>query len=625
MSHPTTGERKIYMRCAVLTAVRNGIVEAPEYVRWHSQECFRDIDFYIWDGQSTDGSLGVLRGFQRAHVQSGADSGIFDAWNKLLDTVAEAKYDYLCFLGIDDLLGTSIPQALEEVSSEAREPADLLYGNVVRVRGKRWRLDPKPILKNLSLAELDTHGPAHPGLWHRGALFENGRRFDASLRVVADYKFILDAARRLDGVKLRHLGCVQAVLGTDGVSYRALSRVRDELAAVGREHAIPRAVRSAGRRARLLALLGETGFETLRRLAWWLRGSEISLPDPSRPNVVVHAVPAAGRGGAEVALTRAAHSLSSQMAWRVALTGLGRDRFGLARHRLSLWRLMKELTFARHTITVVTSIWKSYWVGWVARATGNEWVVFRHSQGYGHIIERWVTAAALRRCSRIFCDSEATRRALPALRLESAVVIPHFFKGDHSAASREGHNARMFIYVGRAKPVKRLDLVATLVRQLIAAGCADSVQFVGEGTTSSKELCGLKESFPEIVRIRGALPHADVLKLLQEAGFTIMLSDREGFSMATFEAMLSGCIPIIRRVGEVPHYCDRSNAVIVDVGAPGWARSTTEIIVTLQDNVGQQADIRGRAMRVCERYPKDYVDSYAAALGVPHHFRYPTS
>ncbi|HXG28350.1 MAG TPA: glycosyltransferase [Nevskiales bacterium] len=597
--------------------MKNNHADALRYAQWHAQDCFAGIDFYLWDGESEDGTDRVLAQFPRLQVLRGTDSGLYDAWNRLVDRVWD-RYDYLCFLGIDDRLGSEVPARLRALGTSlaaADGRPDLLYGDLVMLRGDTWRYLKAGHYPSLTLQALRRNVLPHPGLWHRARLFER-LRFDRKLRVVADYKLLLEAARMHGALRVQHLNCVQAVVGVEGLSNREgqLGVVQRELRELGRDFDVRDQYRAARRIHAIRRLLGASRFIRLRNLAWRLRGSRLPLRDASRPRLVAHVMSAGRHGGAELALAAAVPALQSSLDLSAVLLARQDDDIGLARFSIPLRRLLRELLFNRAPLVVVTSLWKTYWVGALARLLGKTWALFLHSEKREHLADAVAGWAAERFCTRILADSHASRQALPVPLRSRTDLVPHFFSHELRQDGMPGNDPRSFLFVGRAVALKRLDLILQLLEQLVLRGCVGAADFYGEGTQSDPGLLAFQARFPGLVGLRGVENRPAMLGRYGRYGFIFMLSDHEGFSMSTFEAMRAGCVPIARAVGEPRYYCDADNAIIVDPASPGWADAAAEQIAALQSGPALFRARSARARSVASKYPGDYVRCYVEAI-----------
>lgn len=153
----------------------------------------RAVQWIVADGGSVDGTVDRLRQFGFVgHWFSEPDTGIYDAWNKACEFISG---EWVLFLGAGDVLAG--PDVLRQVASElSRLPNDMLiaYGNVVQFADGKERYR----YRQVDLARWELFRPtlpAHQGVFHRSRLLMNAKPFDASYKVVADSKLLLQVIR----------------------------------------------------------------------------------------------------------------------------------------------------------------------------------------------------------------------------------------------------------------------------------------------------------------------------------------------------------------------------------------------------------------------------------------------
>lgn len=180
------------------------------------------VEWIVVDGASTDGTLDILEASRDVVTTliQGPDLGIFDAWNKAL---AVAKGKWIMFLGADDKLA---PGWLDVV--RAADPVfDLVYGDLTLIGKSGFSKTLRYAEPQMALLRLPRAMPfPHPGLAHSRRLFRNCR-FDADLRVIGDWEFLLRARPR-SVCKVQHTQAVHRLGGVSS-SVAGLKRQREEI------------------------------------------------------------------------------------------------------------------------------------------------------------------------------------------------------------------------------------------------------------------------------------------------------------------------------------------------------------------------------------------------------------
>jgi len=157
-------------------------------------QTYKDVEYIIIDGGSTDGTLDVVNKFRDriAKVISGPDKGIYDGMNK---GILAACGDIVGFLNADDMFyDNSVVQRI--VSTFTSDAIDCVYGNLVCVRCK----DPIRITRFWrSRAFCDglfekSWTPAHPTFYCKKALYEKFGFYRSDFKIASDtelmYRFL---------------------------------------------------------------------------------------------------------------------------------------------------------------------------------------------------------------------------------------------------------------------------------------------------------------------------------------------------------------------------------------------------------------------------------------------------
>ncbi len=146
-------------KLTVITVVFNDKEHIEKTIKSVLNQTFNDIEYWIIDGGSTDGTLDIIKKYDK-HLNwlSEPDHGIYDAMNKGLD---RATGQYVLFLNSGDEFYDS--RVLEKVFSDNQQ-ADVYYGDSVivtedgQILGLRRLRPPKQLTwKSLSKGMLVLH------------------------------------------------------------------------------------------------------------------------------------------------------------------------------------------------------------------------------------------------------------------------------------------------------------------------------------------------------------------------------------------------------------------------------------------------------------------------------------
>lgn len=197
------------------------------------------IEHIIVDGASRDGTVDVVRSHGRTwrRLVSEPDRGLYYAMNKGL---ALAEGELIGFLNADDVLADS--SAISRLVRCALDTGcNALYSDLVYVSAehparivRRWDSG-EFSLRNLSYGWM----PPHPTFYFHRSLLPTIGEFDTSMRIAADYDFMLRALVS-PGVAVARVPGVMVRMRTGGASNRSalamLQKSREDLLALRRNN-----------------------------------------------------------------------------------------------------------------------------------------------------------------------------------------------------------------------------------------------------------------------------------------------------------------------------------------------------------------------------------------------------
>lgn len=210
---------------SLIIAVYNAEKHIEQCILSILSQSYRNFEFIIIDGASTDGSIAIIEEYQKelTYWISEPDNGIYDAWNKGLTV---AKGDWIAFVGADDVLYPNAFQSyinhinaqsncneLEFVSSLIELVCEDL--SPIRTVGGQWEW-------NKFRVGMITW---HVGCFHSRRLFDTYGMFDCSYKVSGDYELLLRPQERLIA---SFVPIILARMRTGGVSSRRLWKAIDE-------------------------------------------------------------------------------------------------------------------------------------------------------------------------------------------------------------------------------------------------------------------------------------------------------------------------------------------------------------------------------------------------------------
>lgn len=183
------------MRLSIITINRNNAAGLEKTMRSVAAQTFKEFEYIVIDGASTDGSVEVIKKLEPEFAQlkwvSEPDTGIYNAMNK---GIRMASGDYIQILNSADCL--VIPDVTECMLA-ALEKADypsILYGNMVKCfpDGRRT-VDKSFAGREITMLDMFTGTLNHDPAYIRRDLFDKYGYYDENLKIVSDWKWYVQA------------------------------------------------------------------------------------------------------------------------------------------------------------------------------------------------------------------------------------------------------------------------------------------------------------------------------------------------------------------------------------------------------------------------------------------------
>jgi putative colanic acid biosynthesis glycosyltransferase len=194
---------------SVITVVRNDLAGLQETFRSVEQQTFRDFEWIVVDGVSTDGCVDFLKRLDKEACRwiSEPDRGIYDAMN---NGTKMANGSYIVFLNAGDVL--SFPHTLQTIALqlEAAKYPDLLLGGAnYRFPGgskilRRPRIFPKGAYHSVPAV--------HQAIYFRKDVLPDPA-YDLSYPVSADFCLMASLTKSVTNVTYLHEAVVDFETG----------------------------------------------------------------------------------------------------------------------------------------------------------------------------------------------------------------------------------------------------------------------------------------------------------------------------------------------------------------------------------------------------------------------------
>ena len=181
---------------SIITINRNNSIGLEKTMRSVFSQTFKEFEYVVIDGASTDDSVAVIRQYapaleNRIKWISEPDKGIYNAMNKGLQM---ATGDYIQILNSGDCLAG--PDVVEQMLSELEKAGNpsILYGNMIKCFPDGHQVVDKCFAgKEITLLGMYTGTLNHDPAYIRRDLFDQYGYYDESLKIVSDWKWYLQA------------------------------------------------------------------------------------------------------------------------------------------------------------------------------------------------------------------------------------------------------------------------------------------------------------------------------------------------------------------------------------------------------------------------------------------------
>ena len=207
------------MKLSIITINRNNAEGLEKTLRSVAAQSFREFEYIVIDGASTDGSVEVVKSHESefAHLKwvSEPDQGIYNAMNK---GVHKTTGDYIQILNSGDCLASNdIIERMLAALKEAGNPS-ILYGNMVKCFPDGRKMVDKCFAgQEITMLGMYTGTLNHDPAYICRDLFEKYGYYDENLKIVSDWKWYLQAII-LGGEKPQYVDLDVTLFDMTGIS-----------------------------------------------------------------------------------------------------------------------------------------------------------------------------------------------------------------------------------------------------------------------------------------------------------------------------------------------------------------------------------------------------------------------
>jgi glycosyltransferase involved in cell wall biosynthesis len=179
------------LKVSIITAAYNCVSTISATLQSVAQQDYAMIEHIVVDGASSDGTVAAVKsnGTRIARLISEPDAGVYDAFNKGLRC---STGDVIAFLNCGDvyLASDTVSKIVRQFSVDG---TDAVFGDVLIVDAH----DQTRVVRRFSSRYFSPRSmayglmPAHPTLFMRRAVYENGGEYNTQFRIAADFELCL--------------------------------------------------------------------------------------------------------------------------------------------------------------------------------------------------------------------------------------------------------------------------------------------------------------------------------------------------------------------------------------------------------------------------------------------------
>jgi glycosyltransferase involved in cell wall biosynthesis len=197
---------------SVITINRNNAEGLRSTIKSVIGQTYKDFEYLIIDGNSTDGSLQVIDEYANriSYSISEKDTGIYNAMNK---GIKKANGRYCLFLNSGDRLNGE--DAFEKIFA-GNTTEDILFGNIIYEGEKEPMIFPDIITLNTFLGPSIGHGAS----FIKRELFDKYGLYNEQNKIVSDWEFFLNAFL-IHKCSYKHINHTTTIYQRGGISTSA--------------------------------------------------------------------------------------------------------------------------------------------------------------------------------------------------------------------------------------------------------------------------------------------------------------------------------------------------------------------------------------------------------------------
>ncbi len=214
------------MKISLITTTFNSASTVGDTIESVLDQTFKDIEYWIIDGGSTDGTLDIVKEYEtmfngRLHWISEADKGIYDAMNK---GIMHATGDIVGILNSDDFFTSDDVLAVVAETFSKEKGLDAMYGDIHFVRPDNLKKCVRYYSSKMFRPWLMRWGymPAHPSFYCRKSVYDEYGLYSLDYKICSDFDMMVRLLCK-HGIKTKYVKKDFVTMRTGGISTSTFS------------------------------------------------------------------------------------------------------------------------------------------------------------------------------------------------------------------------------------------------------------------------------------------------------------------------------------------------------------------------------------------------------------------
>ena len=210
------------MKYSIITINYNNCNGLRNTIKSVISQTFKDYEFIIIDGGSSDGSVDIIKEYQHciSYWVSEKDEGVYYAMNK---GILKAKGDYINFMNSGDIFYNS--EALSTVAN-IQGNYDIIVGRDYHYNEQSHKGYAPPVPLRISMITFFRETLPHQGAFIRRELFKDSM-YDESLHIAADWAFYVRKIV-LEGCSVKSISDIISWREEGGISSTQIKKLHEE-------------------------------------------------------------------------------------------------------------------------------------------------------------------------------------------------------------------------------------------------------------------------------------------------------------------------------------------------------------------------------------------------------------